>query len=468
MAVGPLPVMDPRLAATATGLPDLQLLVFAAGLVVLAGLIAMTEAALAAVSPARAAELSREGLRGARTLQTVAGDVVRHLNLLLLLRLLAELTATTLVALVAVDTFGAGWRAALVTAGAMTVVSFVVVGVGPRTLGRQHAYAVGRVAAPLVRWLGRVLNPLASLLILIGNAVTPGRGFREGPFATQVELRELVDLAEQRGVVEHGERQMIHSVFALGDTIAREVMVPRTEMVWIESGKNLSQALALFLRSGFSRIPVIGESVDDVLGILYLKDLIRHTQGGAAEDRQVPVAELMRPATFVPESKPVDDLLSEMQAARNHLVIVVDEYGGTGGLVTIEDILEEIVGEITDEYDVERPPVEQLPDGAVRVTARLPVEDLGELFDTELPHDEVETVGGLLAQALGRVPIPGARVEVAGLHLVAEGTTGRRNRIDTVLVCRVEPTDTQDDPGGSPPVSRSDTDRSEERQPADV
>ncbi|MGC5052752.1 hemolysin family protein [Micromonospora sp. DT48] len=460
--------MDTPMAAAATGLPDLQLLVFAAGLVVLAGLIAMTEAALTAVSPARAAELARAGIRGARTLQAVAGDVVRHLNLLLLLRLLAELTATTLVALVAVDTFGAGWRAALVTAGAMTVVSFVVVGVGPRTLGRQHAYVVGRSAAPLVRWLGRVLNPLASLLILIGNAVTPGRGFREGPFATQVELRELVDLAEQRGVVEHGERQMIHSVFALGDTIAREVMVPRTEMVWIESGKNLSQALALFLRSGFSRIPVIGESVDDVLGVLYLKDLIRRTQGGAAEDRQIPVAELMRPATFVPESKPVDDLLSEMQAARNHLVIVVDEYGGTGGLVTIEDILEEIVGEITDEYDVERPPVEQLPDGAVRVTARLPVEDLGELFDTELPHDEVETVGGLLAQCLGRVPIPGAQVELAGLRLIAEGTTGRRNRIDTVLVRRIEPTDTQDDPGGPPTASRSDNDRSEERQPADA
>ncbi len=453
---------------TPAGLPDLQLLVFAAGLVVLAGLIAMTEAALAAVSPARAAELTRDGARGGRALQAVAGDVVRHLNLLLLLRLLAELTATTLVALVAVDTFGAGWRAALVTAGAMTVVSFVVVGVGPRTIGRQHAYAVGRAVAPLVRWLGRALNPLASLLILIGNAVTPGKGFREGPFATQVELRELVDLAEQRGVVEHGERQMIHSVFALGDTIAREVMVPRTEMVWIEERKTLAQALALFLRSGFSRIPVIGENVDDVLGVLYLKDLIRRVQGDQAA-RQMPVAELMRPATFVPESKPVDDLLSEMQAARNHLVIVVDEYGGTGGLVTIEDILEEIVGEITDEYDVERPPVEHLPDGAVRVTARLPVENLGELFDTELPTDEVETVGGLLAQALGRVPIPGAEAEVAGLRLVAEGTTGRRNRIDTVLVSRVDRGDAPEGTNRSePPDSRGDNNRSEERQPADA
>ncbi|MFB9546277.1 hemolysin family protein [Micromonospora sagamiensis] len=472
MAVDPSPVMTtPTLAAGAAGLPDLQLLVFAAGLVVLAGIIAATEAALTAVSPARAAELARDGVRGARTLQVVATDVVRHLNLLLLLRLMAELTATTLVALVAVDTFGAGWRAALVTAGAMTVISFVVVGVGPRTIGRQHAYVVGRAVAPLVRWLGRVLNPLASLLILIGNAVTPGKGFREGPFATQVELRELVDLAEQRGVVEHGERQMIHSVFALGDTIAREVMVPRTEMVWIEEHKTLAQALVLFLRSGFSRIPVIGENVDDVLGVLYLKDLIRRTQGGGEQAEGTPVAELMRPATFVPESKPVDDLLSEMQAARNHLVIVVDEYGGTGGLVTIEDILEEIVGEITDEYDIERPPVEHLPEqGAVRVTARLPVENLGELFDVELPADEVETVGGLLAQALGRVPIPGAEAEVAGLHLVAEGTTGRRNRIDTVLVRRVGPSDEQENPGrGEQAEPRGgNPNRSEERQPADA
>jgi len=439
-------------------LPDIQLLIYAVVLVFLAGLASMTDAALATVSSARAHEMAREGQRGAAALAAVAGDVVRHVNLLLLLRLLCELTAPTLVALVAVDTRGPGWRAALATAGAMTLVSFVVVGVAPRTVGRQHAYAVGRATAPLVRWIGRVLNPLASLLILIGNAVTPGKGFPEGPFGSQVELRELVDLAEQRGVVEHGEREMIHSVFALGDTIAREVMVPRTEMVWVEGAKTMQQALYLFLRSGFSRIPVIGESVDDVLGVLYLKDVVRSTQSGDPAATAEPVAELMRPATFVPESKPVDDLLSEMQAARTHLVIVVDEYGGTAGLVTIEDILEEIVGEITDEYDVERPPVDHLEDGSVRVTARLPIEDLGEIFGVELPADEVETVGGLLAQTLGRVPIPGAEVDVGGLHLVAEGTTGRRNRIDSVLVCRVEdPAETDNDDADT-----------EERQPADA
>jgi CBS domain containing-hemolysin-like protein len=225
---------------------------------------------------------------------------------------------------------------------------------------------------------------------------------------------------------------MIHSVFELGDTIAREVMVPRTDVVWIERGKTVRQALALALRSGFSRIPVIGENVDDMVGVVYLKDL-----AGRAQDpngRATKVEEVMRPALFVPESKPVDELLREMQTRRTHIAIVIDEYGGTAGLVTIEDILEEIVGEITDEYDVELPPIEWLDEETARVTARMSVEDLGELFDVELPNGDVETVGGLLARELGRVPIPGAAALVAGLRLTAESAGGRRNRIDTVLV----------------------------------
>lgn len=451
------------------GLPDGPLLVLATGLVILAGLCAMTDAALGAVSAARARSLAADGAWGASALGLVVSDKPRYLNLLLLLRLVCELTATTMVALVAVDTFGLGWVAAAVTAGTMTVVSFVIVGVAPRTIGRQHAYPVGRISAPALRWLGRALGPLPSLLIVVGNAVTPGRGFREGPFVAPsasdpdmtVELRELVDLAEQRGVVEHGERQMIHSIVRLGDTVAREVMVPRTEMVWIEAHKTLRQALALALRSGFSRVPVIGTSVDEVLGVLYLKDVARLATSGDGGANEVRADQVMREAVFVPESKPVDDLLSEMQAARVHLAIVVDEYGGTAGLVTIEDILEEIVGEITDEYDVEVPPVQRLADGAVRVSSRLPIDDLGELFGVTLPNDEVDTVAGLLAQALGRVPIPGAAATVGGLRLVAEGATGRRNRIETVLVRRVE-TDLgeQGEPGGQT--------GSEERQAADA
>ncbi|HJX42729.1 MAG TPA: hemolysin family protein, partial [Geodermatophilus sp.] len=298
--------------------------------------------------------------------------------------------------------------------------------------------------------LGRVLGPVTRLLILVGNAITPGRGYRDGPFSTEVELRELVDLAEERGVVESGERNMIHSVFELGDTIAREVMVPRTDVVWIERTKSVRQALALALRSGFSRIPVIGENVDDVVGVVYLKDLVRRSQN-LGEGRGPRVEELMRPPAFVPESKPVDELLRDMQARRIHIAIVVDEYGGFAGLVTIEDILEEIVGEIADEHDtVQRPPVEHLEDGAVRVTARLPVEDLAELLDVELPRDDdVETVGGLLARELGLVPIEGSSAEVAGLRLVAESTGGRRNRIDTLLVTRLPDADPEHQSGAT-------------------
>jgi CBS domain containing-hemolysin-like protein len=407
----------------------------------------MTDAALATVSSARATEMAREGQRGAAALAAVAGDVVRHLNLLLLLRLLCELTATTLVALVAVDTWGAGWRAALATAGAMTLVSFVVVGVAPRTVGRQHAYAVGRATAPLVRWLGRALNPLASLLILIGNAVTPGKGFPEGPFGSQVELRELVDLAEERGVVEHGERDMIHSVFALGDTIAREVMVPRTEMVWIESPKTLQQALFLFLRSGFSRIPVIGDSVDDVLGVLYLKDVVRRTQSGDPAATAEPVADLMRNATFVPESKPVDDLLSEMQAARTHLVIVVDEYGGTDGVVTVEDLIEELVGEISDEYDLDfiETPTEELtaPGGekTFLVDGLLREDELLEQTGFVLPEGPYETLAGYLLARLGHIPVVGESLEQYGWEFTVLEVD--RHRVEQVRV--VPPSEPADD-----------------------
>jgi CBS domain containing-hemolysin-like protein len=417
----------------------ITLLVVAICLVPLAGLFAAMDAALQRVSKARVEEMRREGVKRAASLEEVVAERARHVALLLLLRIVCETLAAVLVTVLLYNVWGSGWKTVLTAAGVMIVVSYVLVGVGPRTLGRQHAYGVALATAGVVKLLGRVLGPVATLLILVGNMLTPGRGFRDGPFSSEVELRELVDMAEERGVVESGERNMIHSVFELGDTIAREVMVPRTDVVWIERAKTVRQALALALRSGFSRLPVIGENVDDVVGVVYLKDLVRRSQNGS-DARGPRVEEVMRPPTFVPESKPVDELLRDMQAQRIHIAIVVDEYGGFAGLLTIEDILEEIVGEIADEHDqFQRPPVEALPDGSMRVTARLPVEDLAELFDVELPEDDdVETVGGLLARALGRVPIEGASAEVGGLKLVAESRGGRRNQIDTLLVCRVE------------------------------
>jgi CBS domain containing-hemolysin-like protein len=276
----------------------------------------------------------------------------------------------------------------------------------------------------------------------MGNALTPGRGFRNGPFASEIELREVVDLAQQRGVVADDERRMIQSVFELGDTAAREVMVPRTEMVWIESDKTASQATSLAVRSGYSRIPVIGENVDDVVGVVYLKDLVQRTYYSSDSGRDTKVSEIMRPAVFVPDSKPLDDLLREMQRDRNHMALLVDEYGGIAGLVTIEDVLEEIVGEIADEYDHDEvAPVEKLDDNKFRVSARLPIEDVGELYDVEFEEDlDVDTVGGLLALELGRIPLPGAEVVSHGLRLRAEGGRDHRGRlrIGTVLVSRTD------------------------------
>ncbi|MGW4424038.1 hemolysin family protein [Streptosporangium sp. NPDC004631] len=405
-------------------------------LVVVGGLIASAETALARISRVRAEEFVRDGRRGAVRLQAIVADPPRYLNLLLLLRLSCELVATVIATLLFIDWVGDQGGAYAAAAAVMIVISYVIVGVSPRTLGRQHAEPIALASAPLVYGLTRIFGPLPKLLILLGNAVTPGKGFREGPFTSEAELRDLVDLAEERRVIEPDEREMIHSVFELGDTLVREVMVPRTDMVFIERGKTLNQALSLALRSGFSRIPVVGENEDDVIGIAYLKDIVRRVQetGGGSGAEQVET--IMRPATYVPESKPIDQLLREMQARQIHQAIVIDEYGGTAGLVTIEDILEEIVGEITDEYDQEAPRVEPLDDGSVRVTARLPVDDLEDLFDIELEVDDVETVGGLLAHALGRVPIAGSHAVVEGLSLTAESLAGRRNRIGTVLVRR--------------------------------
>lgn len=421
-----------------TGNPA-SVIVLAVLLVLAAGLFACVDAALGTVSRARVEALQRQGRWGTGQLLHVLNDRPRHVNLLLLLRLACEMSAAVLVTTVFLDYVEQDWLAVLYSCLSMLVVSYVLVGVGPRTLGRQHPYGVSLLAAGTVRQLGRVLGPLSKLLILIGNAITPGKGFREGPFSSEVELRELVDMAQERGVVDEGEREMIHSVFELGDTITREVMVPRTEIVWIEQSKSLRQALALSLRTGYTRVPVIGESVDDVLGVVNLKDLMRATL--AEDEDPKSVSELMRPMSFIPDSKPIADLLREMQVSRRHMAIVVDEYGGTAGLLTIEDILEEIVGEITDESDTDdRPPVEHLDDGAVRVSARLPVDDLDALFGTELDDHEVETVGGLLAQRLGRVPLPGTEAEIAGLRMRAEGGKDERGRIrvTTVLVRPVQ------------------------------
>ncbi|MBJ7903626.1 MULTISPECIES: hemolysin family protein [unclassified Streptomyces] len=416
-----------------------QIVIGAVALIVVAWLAACAEAGLARVSSFRAEEAVKSGRRGSAKLAQVAADPTRYLNVALLVRVACEMAAAALVTYACLREFPDTWEALLIAIAVMVLVSYVAVGVSPRTIGRQHPLNTATVAAYVLLPLARIMGPIPSLLILIGNALTPGKGFRRGPFASEAELRAMVDLAEQQSLIEDDERRMVHSVFELGDTLVREVMVPRTDLVVIERYKTIRQALTLALRSGFSRIPVTGESEDDIVGIVYLKDLVRKTHINRDAENDL-VSTAMRPAVFVPDTKNAGDLLREMQKDRNHVAVVIDEYGGTAGIVTIEDILEEIVGEITDEYDRELPPVEELGDGRYRVTARLDITDLGELYGLEEYDDEdVETVGGLLAKALGRVPIAGASAEVElpderRLKLTAEAAAGRRNKIVTVLV----------------------------------
>jgi CBS domain containing-hemolysin-like protein len=413
---------------------DIELIVLAVVLVLLAGIFACAETALSGMSRVRADELLQEGRGGAARLATIVADPPRFLNTALLLGVLFETTGVVLVTLVVIDLVSAGWLQVVIAVAVMVVVSYIAVGVGPRTIGRRHPERVALLSAAPVSALTAVLGPIPQLLIFIGNVITPGKGFREGPFGSEAELRDLVDQAASSRVIESNESQMIHSVFELGDTLAREVMVPRTDMVFIERNKTLRQLMSLALRSGFSRIPVLGRDLDDIIGVAYLKDVTKRVFDKHEAETTERVDTVLRPTLFVPDSKPADELLRDMQAQRTHVAIVVDEYGGTAGLVTIEDLLEEIVGEITDEYDSEPAPIEHLSGGAIRVSSRLDIEELGDLFGVRIEDEDVETVGGLMAKHLGRVPIPGAEVVCEGLHFQAESLAGRRNKIVTVVV----------------------------------
>jgi CBS domain containing-hemolysin-like protein len=421
------------------------LLVAAAVLVVVAATLAAAEAAVGRLTRAEAARLVADGRRGAVAVQALVTDPSQALSVSTLARVSAEAAATVCVALVAEALTASWWAGLLIAVAVMGVASFVLLGVSPRTIGRQHAEGVALRAAPRLRLLTLLLGPLARLLVVVGNAITPGKGYRDGPFASEGELREMVDRASESSIIEAGERQMIHSVFELGDTLVREVMSPRTDVVTLPARAALREAMAVFLASGHSRVPVVGESVDDVLGVLYFKDVAR-----ALLDRRsfgARAADLARPATFVPETKQVDALLREMQHESRHLAVVVDEYGGVAGVVSLEDLLEEIVGDIADEYDREPPEVVPLEDDAYRLSARLPIDELGELFEVAVEDDEVDSVGGLLAKVLGTVPGVGAQVRVAGLELTAETVDG--HRITTVIARRApEPTDEDDDGAG--------------------
>ena len=406
-------------------------------LLIFAGFLAASESALTSISRVVIEEI--EGKRGTALLRKYTAQPARYLNVILLVRKLCEFTATVLLAVILLRNYSSAQAMAL-TVAIMVVLSYVVVGVGPRTLGKQQPHKYARYGIIVAYGLALLLGPVTKLLIAVGNALTPGKGFRSGPFTSEAELRDLVDQAHERGLVESGEHEMIHSVFELGDTLVRELMVPRTDMVWVEKDKSLRQGLSLALRSGYSRIPVIGDDIDNIVGIVYVKDLAKRALDHHESETTETIEKHMRPANFVPEIKMADDLLKEMQKNQIHLAIVVDEYGGTAGIITIEDIIEEIVGEIEDEFDDGEEEFMWLGPDKGRARASLHIEDLADVLKIEIEKEEyedIDSIGGLMAQKLGRVPIAGSTISWHGFSITSERPLGRRRRISSVLVERL-------------------------------
>ncbi len=443
------------LAADGFHTVDAILILVIAVLLAGSGVLAMAETSLVRTNRIKAKSMVDEKRRGARQLARLVENPANFLNPILLLVLICQLVSATLVGIVAAHLFGG--LGVLLGIVFEIVVIFVFFEAVPKNWAVQHPDRAALLSAPIVstlirfppiRWISSLLIGLANLIIRAGD---DGGDEIHGSYITDTELKAMADVAHEEKVIEHDERTFIHSIIDFGDTVAREVMVPRPDMVTVESDATVADALEKALGAGYSRIPVEGEEgIDDIVGIAYAKDLVRTERAGKAEQK---VRDAMRSAKFVPESKEVSDLLREMQEEKYHMAVVVDEYGGTAGLVTLEDLLEELVGDIVDEFDVEEPTVERLDDGSVLVSARYSVDDADDLLGAELPQGPWDTVGGLMLDLVGRVPDPGDSVEVDGFRLTALDVRGRR-----IGRVRIEPThasggdgddDRGDDGGGA-------------------
>jgi len=340
----------------------------------------------------------------------------------LLLVLVSQLVVATLVGILAERWFG-GWGVALATVFEV-VVLFVVGEALPKNWAMQNPDRSALLVAPVVAAIVALwpVRMVSQGLVSMADVLSGPRRGRQAA-VSELELLAMADVAMEEQVIETEERALIHSIIEFGDTVVREVMVPRPDMRSVEAGLHVTDALEVAMDAGYSRLPAFDGNVDDIVGVAYVKDLVRAERSGSGEE---PVREHVRPAHFVPETKRVAALMREMQERTFHLAVVVDEYGGTAGLVTLEDLIEELVGDIVDEYDVEEPPLVAVGDHTVSVSGRLTVDALNEELGAVFPTGTWDTVGGLLFDLLGRVPAQGDAVEVAGYRLVAERVQGNR------------------------------------------
>jgi CBS domain containing-hemolysin-like protein len=406
-------------------------------LFILSIFFAASETAFVRMNRIRAIALEEEGNKRAHRLVVMLEHPEQTLNVVLLMVLVSQLTSATLIGVLLEGTAG---TLGVVLGIVLQIVLFFVIGeVAPKTFAVQHTERAALALTPMLWFLTNFapLRWLSSLLIGIANVVLPGRGLKQGPFVTEEDLRTMADVAANEDSIEREERRLIHSIFEFGDTVVREVMLPRPDMVAVDADDTIEEAIERAIERGFSRLPVCEEhSTDNIIGLVYLKDLVRRARAGEEAN---PVRVAVRPAIFVPEQKRVAELLREMRTKQFHMAIVIDEHGGTSGLVTLEDLLEEIVGEIADEYDVEMPAVERLPDGSLRVPGRTPIDEVSEALGTELPDEEWDTVGGLILNLLGHVPDEGETVRFQGLELRTERVQGRR--IASVRITRLAEAD---------------------------
>jgi putative hemolysin len=405
----------------------------ALALVLFGTVLAAAEASLTRTSRVRALSLEEEGRGNAETLVKIESDPPRYLNAVYLTVMFVQNGSAILVAILAEHEFGPEDSGPLVgiVSFVFTLLYFVVVEAMAKTFAVLHTDRVALALSPVVWFLGRLLEIPTKFLIGLANVLLPGKGLKQGPFVSEEEIRSMAEVGSEEGSIDEGEKELIHSIFEFGDTIAREVMVPRPDIVAVEDDKTLRDVQALVLSHGYSRIPVYHESLDEVKGVVFAKDVLKALHQGK---RDMPLSEIMRQAHFVPESKRVAELLKEMQREKFHQALVYDEHGSVTGIVALEDLLEELVGEIADEYDREEPEVLELGDGLYRVSGKASIDDVNELLGTDLPDEEWDTVAGLLLDLLGRMPENGEEVTFRGLTLRAEKVQGRR--IATVMITR--------------------------------
>ena len=419
---------------------ELALLATIALMLMILMVLAAAETALNRISRVKAQALaSSNDSRSAKSLVRLVEHPERFINPLLVTVTVLQSGQTWLVARLA-DHWVTGLLGAIGIFALNIVVFFIVAESMPKTWAVLHTERAGLATARFTNALVSFppLRFISRGLIWLTNVLLPGKGLKQGPFVSEQELLGIVGAAAADEVIEHEERELIESIIEFGDTVVREVMVPRPDMAMIPHEATVTQALDLAIEQGYSRLPVEGPTDDDVVGIAFTKDLIRAERTG---DGGKSVQELVREVRFVPEHKPVGQLMREMQAGKFHLALVADEYGAISGLVTLEDCLEELVGEIVDEYDTEVPNVVQLPSGEYLVDGGMAVSDLNELLDTRIPDDDWDTIAGFVFNTLGEVPEPGASIEHDGWQFVAEEVEGRRIRRLKVILTAFEKDD---------------------------